>query len=250
MKIIKSLSEVGSNEKIALTIGNFDGVHRGHQKLFKTLNEICGKKNLKSAVITFLPHPKRILFPDNIFFMINSYAERRELISELNIDYLVELDFTRDFSTLKPGEFIDHYIIAPHCVKEFYIGYDFVFGANKKGGYDILSEVCKKNNICMTVQEEFLFQGNTVSSSTIRQKIATGKLDVVSDLLGRNFFLSGIIIKGEGRGRQIGFPTANMELTEDRLIPEKGVYITKTSIGNMVYESVTSDQCRRKANIC
>jgi riboflavin kinase/FMN adenylyltransferase len=156
------------------------------------------------------------------------------------VDYLIELKFTRDFSTLSPEEFLKSFLLNYPCLKDFYLGYDFAFGANKGGGYDLVRSLCSPRKIDVEIQPKYEFQNAVVSSSLIREKLLNGKIDEVDVILGRPFHLEGLVIKGEGRGKMIGFPTANIQVSEDLIVPQKGVYVTKTVYNNMIYKSITN----------
>ncbi len=244
MKLLNNLLEINSIEgkslPIGLTIGNFDGVHVGHRQLLNKIKTECSKKNLSFAVVTFVPHPQKILQPEKERFLLCSYEKRRELLASLGVNYLVELKFTRDFSTLLPGDFMKTHLFNYEGLKEFYLGYDFAFGANKQGGHDLATEICKPKGIHVEIQPKFEISGELVSSTSIREMLLKGQVDEASKFLSRNFHLEGVVIKGEGRGKKIGFPTANIQVSPDLIVPENGVYVTRTRYKDMTYNSVTN----------
>jgi riboflavin kinase/FMN adenylyltransferase len=244
MKILNTLLDIPKKNsqfpEIGLTIGNFDGVHVGHRHLLKKIKEKCLEKDQLFAVVTFIPHPQKILQPEKERFLINSYEQRRKLLEELGVDFLIELKFTRDFSTLPPEKFISDYLLNYPNLKDFYLGYDFAFGANKQGGYDLVRSLCEPRQISVEIQPKFEFQNTVVSSSLIREKICTGRLENIESILARPYHLEGLVVKGEGRGKMIGFPTANIQVSADLIVPQKGVYITRTIYNSMVYNSVTN----------
>lgn len=225
---------------VGVTIGNFDGVHLGHQQLLKKIKTECDAKNLKFVVVTFNPHPQKIIHPDRERFLINSYEQRRRLLKKQGVDYLVEILFTRDFSTLSPEDFLKTYLLKYPELKTVYLGYDFAFGANKQGGFDLVKSICAPKGIAVEIQPKYEFHDSIVSSSLIRERLVSGKIDEVEQILGRPFHLEGVVIKGEGRGKKIGFPTANIQVSEDLLVPHKGVYVTRTVYNGMTYQSVTN----------
>jgi riboflavin kinase/FMN adenylyltransferase len=242
MIVIKKISELKadySEDKIQVTIGNFDGVHIGHREFLTRIAKDCKENKCKFVVITFVPHPVQILKAQS-GFLINTFIERRELLEQCGVDYLLEVDFTRDFSTLLPDEFLAKYVFSFSKIDKIYLGHDFVFGANKSGDYKLAKNICEKEKVKLILQDEFRLDNHSVSSSVVRAAISSGEMEKVNSLLGRHFFLSGRVIKGQGRGKQIGFPTANIEYGKELITPALGVYITQTTIHDMTYNSVTN----------
>jgi len=244
MLIIHNLLDIPQKNNhfppVGLTIGNFDGVHLGHRELLKKIKSECEKQKLLFVVITFVPHPLKILEPEKEHFLINSYTERRKLLKELGVDVLVEMNFTRDFSTLKPEIFLANHLLAYPNLKNFYLGYDFAFGSNKMGKHELVFSVCKPRGINVEIQPKYDINGKVVSSSFVREKLLEGSIDEVTEILARPFHLEGVVVKGEGRGKKIGFPTANIQVSSDLIIPQKGVYVTRTLYKDMMYQSVTN----------
>ncbi len=244
MKIVSSLLDIkNENDEfpaIGLTIGNFDGVHLGHRELLTKIRSDCMSKKNTFVVLTFIPHPQKIIQPDKERFLITSYEHRRRLLRSAGVDYLVEINFTRDFSTLSAEDFLkSHLLTYPH-LNNFYLGYDFAFGANKRGGFDLVQSLCLPRNVQVEIQPKFEQSGNIISSTSIRDLLKKGLVEDVSQLLTRSFQLEGVVVKGEGRGKKIGFPTANIQCSQDLIIPQNGVYVTKTHYNGMIYNSVTN----------
>ncbi len=238
MKVIKSLAEVKGN--VSLTIGNFDGVHLGHQEILKTIKDYSSSKRLSFVVITFVPHPMQILSPrDN--FLINSYKQRRQYLMENGVDYIMELEFNRDFSTMMPSEFVDKYILE-NKVCDFFLGHDFAFGSNKSGDHNFIIDYCRDKDIKIHIMKEFVDQSvhSSISSSAVRSAINKGNVEEANQMLGRDFMISGMVVKGAGRGKQIGVPTANLGFDKMRKIPQRGVYSTKVKVDNQIWQSITN----------
>jgi riboflavin kinase/FMN adenylyltransferase len=244
MKILTSLLDIEKTNDvypgIGLTIGNFDGVHLGHRELLRKIKDECRNKSLLFVVVTFIPHPQKIIQPEKERFLINSYDQRRKLLHSLGVDVLIEIGFTRDFSTLSPENFLRKHLLIYPELKHFYLGYDFAFGANKEGGYDLVKNLCKPLGVEVEIQPKFESLGKVVSSSLIREKVASGKINEVEQFLSRPFHLEGVVIKGEGRGKKIGFPTANIQVSGDLIVPQRGVYVTRTIYNGMTYNSITN----------
>ncbi|AUN96634.1 bifunctional riboflavin kinase/FAD synthetase [Bacteriovorax stolpii] len=239
VKDLKELKNVYNENKINVTIGNFDGVHLGHREFLAHIKKDSVQDHAKFVVVTFVPHPLQIL-KSHTGFLINTYAERRELLAECGVDYLLEIDFTRDFSTLSPEAFLEKFIFSFDGIAKIYLGHDFAFGANKSGDFHVAKTFCDTRKTSLILQQEFKVKSSPVSSTEVRTAIQSGSIEKVSELLGRNYFLSGRVIKGEGRGKKIGFPTANLGYDKELIIPAKGVYITQVKIKDMVYNSVTN----------
>ncbi len=239
IKSIEELISVYPEERIQVTIGNFDGVHAGHREFLSRISQDCKKTKSKFVVITFIPHPLQILRAQT-GFLINTFTERRELLRECGVDYLLEVDFTRDFSTLSPEDFLKKFVFSFSGIQKIYLGYDFAFGANKAGDYNLAKSLCEKAGIQLILQEEFRLNNGAVSSSVVRSEIQKGDMVKVKTLLERPYFLSGRVVKGQGRGKQIGFPTANLDYDKALIVPTNGVYITQTTIHGMTYNSVTN----------
>lgn len=237
MEKITNLEEINEAE-IAITIGNFDGVHIGHQYVLNKVKE-NKSKGIKLVVVTFNPHPTEVLSPRENF-LINDTNEKFEMLENLGIDYLFEIEFTRDLSTLTGEEFLKRNFSKDKAKKNFYLGYDFSFGANKKDGVEIIEKFCLTNNYTFKVLDRKEVRELSISSSQIRDCIHHGKLLEANTLLGRKFAMSGVIVKGEGRGKQIGFPTANLKYKLTHIVPSKGVYETSTLYKGGIYKSVTN----------
>ncbi len=240
MKEVEHIKAIPTKEHLGLSIGNFDGMHLGHQKLLGELKKSCLKNGLKFCVMTFIPHPHQILFPDQLHFMLNSYEERAQKFNEIGVDYLITLNFDRDFSTLSPEAFIAQNLLAHPGLKEVKVGYDFSFGEHKKGSQALLEKTLKDYQVVFSVQEKFKINQKTVSSTLIRKEVSKGKMQEVAHYLGHLFSTTGLVTKGVGRGKSIGIPTANFRLQTNKIYPAIGVYITSVIYKGTHYPSVTN----------
>ena len=228
---------------VALCFGNFDGIHLGHQQLLRAQLAKAKELNQELVVITFNPHPKKILQEKNEPFLLVSREKKNELLAAIGCRWLVEIPFTRDFSTLSARQFLETYVLGVKAVKSIFLGWDFAFGSNKSGDADVVREICseeKNKRIQVISFPAYEFGGNLISSSIIRENIRAGKVDAVSAMLNRNYSLSGLVVKGEGRGKIIGVPTANLAYSEDLVIPMRGVYSSLCNYRGMIYKSVTN----------
>ena len=235
----KTLNNFIKNNGVGLTIGNFDGLHLGHRNLIDKLTSVCKLKGLASAVLTFNPHPVQILRPQSNF-LINSYIDRTEIIKSFSVNEIYEINFDRDFSTQSPDDFFEKYIYTIPDLKFVILGHDFSFGSGKSGNSEKLKGMCEKKGIETLIHKPFIYQDEIISSSQIRKLIDAGDVNLAAEKLGRPYFISGTVVKGDGRGKKIGFPTANIAFDHILKIPLRGVYVTRVEIENMIFDSVTN----------
>ena len=237
MKIVEHIRDIP--EPFVLTIGNFDGLHLGHQELLRNLLVKADLHGAKTCIITFSPHPYEILKPQKTPFLISSYEEKMQLVERINLDYFVLLKFNQYFSSMNPDLFVKNYLESSF-LKAIHLGENFTFGVDRKGNFQYIKHYFKEKTIDITEQKKLSFNGKSISSTIIRKLISSGKVCEVKDLLGRNFSISGTVVRGHGRRKQIGFPTANIKLHEAKVCPEFGVYITETKYKKILYHSITN----------
>ena len=241
MKIHNRIETLEKLQNAVVTSGTFDGVHFGHQKILKRVVEVAKLSKGESVVITFWPHPRFIINPEDSFKLLNSFEEKAERIEKFGIDHLVKISFTREFSELSSLDFIQKILIDALGTKHLVIGYDHRFGKNREGGFDYLKE--KQGSLGFRIEEipKQDIDEIAVSSTKIRNALDNGELNLVSKYLTYNYSLTGIIVKGDQIGRTLGYPTANVKvLFSEKLIPGKGIYATKVLLRNIEYPSVTS----------
>jgi len=242
MKIYHSLDDFTQLKYGVVTSGTFDGVHLGHQKILQRLHEIANNHQGESVVITFWPHPRMILRPAELpLKLLNTFEEKAELLREQQVDHLIRIPFTKEFSQLTSLEFISKILVQQIGTKKLVIGYDHRFGKNREGSFDQL----KINGPAYGFDVEEIPQQDidhvAVSSSKIRKALEAGDIDTATHFLGRPYTLSGRIVKGDKLGRVLGFPTANIDLdSHDKLIPAEGIYAVKvlhenSDYGGMLY---------------
>lgn len=236
MKVFRSIEEI--NEKLpraVVTIGNFDGVHLGHREIFRRLKRAAAELGGVSVVITFEPHPLKVLPVGKRLRLINTYAEKETLIEASGVDYLVTIPFTPEFAAISADEFVRDMLVERIGVVKVIIGYDYAFGRNREGNAEFLRRLGQELGFEVQVLEP-IGDGMTVySSSNVRRLIESGNVKDVVSLLGRHFSLGGAVVHGFHRGKGLGFPTANLK-TDKELIPRFGVYAVKVKIGDTVYD--------------
>lgn len=239
MKIISKLSEITGNKPLVVTVGNFDGVHLGHRKLMGAAQSAAKKMDGHLVVTTFIPHPQDF-FSNFKGFYLNTFEERRDLLNDFGIEYLLEINFDDDFRNLSPEAFLNDYILKDKRVNILYLGHDFSFGKSKSGNLDFVRKFISKTEVTLEVLPEYTKAGEKISSSLIRDLIREGNVNKANELLGREFFIRGKVVKGMGKGATIEVPTINLEVDPKRVIPARGVYFTKTLFQGSLFESVTN----------
>jgi len=222
-----------------VTIGNFDGVHLGHQLLF---SEVVNKARLHkgtSVAITFSPHPLQVVRPESGIKLISTCDQKRELIALADIDVLIIIPFTKPFAEMSAEDFVDQALINTIGVQELVVGYDYAFGKGRQGDIAFLKEQGKKKNFTVTVIEAFYVDGMLASSTQIRKLVSQGRMRDVRKLLGRFYQIRGEVKKGQQRGgKLLGFPTANLHISSDDLCPKHGVYVTQVIYEGKCYGGV------------
>lgn len=228
MKIFRKIGDIAQPLKNAcVTIGNFDGVHHGHQQLFATVGQKARSINGTSVVITFDPHPLQVLLPGGIK-LISTCQQKEELIALSGIDVLLVIPFTKEFAKTTADTFVADLLVKKLGVKELVVGYDYAFGKGRSGNIDFLKEQGRLFNFPVTVVDACYLGDQLVSSTKIRELVKEGKMLAASELLGRFYQIRGTVRVGKQRGgKVIGFPTANLKFNKEDLVPKHGVYVTQ-----------------------
>ncbi len=240
MEIILGLGQLGRplNNPV-VTLGNFDGVHLGHQSIFRKVKEEAQNINGEAVVITFEPHPLKVLSPQRCPPLLTPFRKKMMLIEKSGIDTVLCIEFTRDFSEISPFDFIKNILIEKVKARKIVVGYNYHFGRKHRGDVEILKQVCKLFNVDVDVVEPLRIGSTTVSSSKIRELIKDGEVEDASKLLGRNYPVIGKVVEGAKRGQTLGFPTANLEISED-LVPKKGVYAVEVVWNQQLLDGVAN----------
>ena len=239
MKIYQNMEMMGETfPRPCVTIGNFDGVHFGHQQLFETVIEKAKKHNGTSVAITFNPHPLQVLLPDGIK-LISNCEQKAELIEAAGIDVLIVIPFTKEFAKTTADTFVQDFLINTLQIKELVVGYDYAFGKGRGGNIDFLRNQGEEFGFPVTVVEALYAEDQLVSSTRIRQLVKDGKMAMARGLLGRNYQIRGTVQVGKQRGgKLIGFPTANLKFNEEDLVPHHGVYVAQVVYGGRCYGGI------------
>lgn len=229
-KVINEFCHIDLKKETVVTIGKFDGVHKGHQKLLKYTVNYAKKNNLISIAILI---KKRNVSIYNI-------EENTNFIKELGIDYIIVIDFLPEFYTMEAKEFFNK-LIEYYRMKHIAVGFDFAFGRNREGNREFLDKYSKERGIGVSVIKFLNYKKNRISSSSIRDCLSNGKIKDANKMLGRKYTISGIIVHGNALGRKIGYPTANLGIPNNIFIPKMGVYSSLVKIGNgdKLYKALT-----------
>jgi riboflavin kinase/FMN adenylyltransferase len=240
LKIYNHFSEFKKLENAVVTIGTFDGVHFGHQKILKRLCELAKATGGESVILTFFPHPRLIIDPENQQLkMINTVEEKAKILANLGVDHLIITPFTRDFSNLSPAEYIKQILIDTIGVKNIIVGYDHRFGKDRQGGMSDLQEFAGIYGFAIEEIPEQDINDVAVSSTKVRTALLEGDVALAASYLGYNFSIHGRVIKGDKIGRTIGFPTANIFVEETyKLIPSDGIYAVTVELNAVVYKGM------------
>nr|WP_245628150.1 riboflavin biosynthesis protein RibF [Shouchella shacheensis] len=222
-----------------MALGYFDGVHKGHRTVIETAKNIASECGLQSAVMTFHPHPKEVLAnPKEPMRYLTPMQEKEARIRELDVDVLYEIHFTRGFSHLTPQQFVDQFIVGL-SVLHVVAGFDFTYGVKGEGDMERLSEYAK-GRFMQTTVEKVTKADDKISSTRIRHLLTEGDVGKIEELLGTPYSIRGTVAHGDKRGRQIGFPTANVQLDDRYMIPRVGVYVATLEYGGVLYQGMAN----------
>jgi len=237
LKTFHGLEHFTTQRKTIITIGTFDGVHVGHQKVIKKLLKHAAKKERPSALLSFFPHPRMVLQKEVGIKLLNTIEEREELLAKTGVDNLVILPFNKEFSRLTALEFVRSILVNKLNVSRLLIGYDHQFGKNREGNFEQLTEYGHTYGFKVDKIASLDIDSISISSTKIRKALETGNIQKANTYLGYNYMLSGTVVKGHNLGEKIGYPTANLHIKEAyKLIPKTGAYISKSHLnGQWVY---------------
>ncbi len=240
MQVFTQIAQTRNLKNTIVTIGTFDGVHLGHQKIIKRLLELKQQQGGETLLFTFDPHPRKVLFPnENNLQLITTTQEKCDLLKQFGIDNVLVYPFTKEFAQTQAKDYVSEIISKGLNTKTLVIGYDHHFGSNREGNIETLKQMCVDYNFEV---EEILAQEINqlnVSSTRIRKAITDGDVQTANEFLGYLFFITGVVVKGKQLGRTIGYPTANIFIENpDKLIPKIGVYAVNVFHNNKAYKGM------------
>ncbi len=233
-------SRIEAGLNTVVTIGNFDGVHLGHQKLIDECLRIAKNQDLKTVVLSFYPHPRKVLNNDFEFNTVLTQGEKVDFLVNAGIDYFRKKPIDLEFLGYSPEEFVEKILVNELSAKVVVVGKDHRLGAKRGADINALTEICKRHGIETVGVDLRLEDGQKISSTTIRDAIIKGNFEKVTKLLGRNYSITGVVVSGKRLGRTIGVPTANIFPENEKLLPPNGVYVSRTTINGEVFNSVSN----------
>ena len=239
LELEKQISKFTNDQETILTIGVFDGVHKGHQHLFKKLNDIASKTTKHSTVITFINHPNTILTSNFLPSYLYNTEKKIQLIKDLNVNSVIPITFNDSIASLTAVEFIE-ILKRKMNIHSIVLGHDFAMGKDRQGTKNEIVNIGSKYNFLTANVPPYKQKDTIVSTSMIKKMILNGEVNNVSKSLGRNFEISGKVIKGFSRGKKLGYPTANIEIEPNIIKPSNGIYATFTTINKKIYFSSTT----------
>ncbi len=234
MRIYRSVEEIEYNANRIITVGSFDGVHRGHKEIIRRLTSQAQEEKLSSMLVTFEPHPQLVINNPNKpqIKILTDVDEKIEILSTLNIDELLIVNFTDEFSQTSPEEYVRDFIFGKIGVKKVIMGYDHLFGKARSGDFNLLMNLAIDLNFKLERVPALEGDNIIISSSNIREMISSNRLEEANYMLGYTYFVVGTVVEGNKLGRTIGFPTANIQLNNpNKLLPKNGVYLVNVLIG-------------------
>ncbi|TAE38913.1 MAG: bifunctional riboflavin kinase/FAD synthetase [Runella slithyformis] len=240
MKVYHHITDFQTLPNAIVTIGTFDGVHLGHQKILKRLVEIAELTNGETVVLTFWPHPRMVVSKDSQNLrLLSTLDEKIEFLSQNGVQHLVVIPFTREFSELSSEEFVQQILVETIGTKKLVIGYDHHFGRNREGSFEYLQQNALRYGFEIEEISRQEIDNLTVSSTKIRQALLEGNIQTANELLQRQYSFTGLVAKGRQLGRTLGFPTANVQVSEAfKLIPADGVYAVRVQVRHQMYGGV------------
>lgn len=239
MKIYRSIDEFSGAQNVVLTVGTFDGVHIGHQKIIERIQSIAQRFNGETALLTFYPHPRKVLFEDSDLKLIHTQEEKEQRLEKAGIDHLIVHPFTRDFSRLTALQYVRDLLVQKIGVRALVVGYDHHFGRNREGSFDELREYGEMYGFEVVEIPAQDIDDVSVSSTKIRNALAEGNVARANKFLGSPFLITGTVVVGQKLGRELGFPTANIRVEEDyKLLPANGVYAAYIYVSEKKYSGM------------
>ncbi len=239
MQVYHGIQDFNSVDYPVVTAGTFDGVHLGHQKIIGELRDLAQSSSGETVIITFWPHPKYVLHPGNPMKLLTTFEEKAELLDKLGVDHLIRIPFTHEFSQMTSVQFVEEILVNRIGTRQLVIGYDHRFGKNREGSFEYLKANAPKYGFEVVEISRKDVDDIAVSSTKIREHILNHQIHLANKLLGRFYKFSGKVVYGQQLGRRIGFPTANLEISDKyKLVPSDGAYAVLLTIEGANYQGM------------
>ena len=236
MEVVRNINKIVKDPNSIVTVGVFDGVHIAHQEILRRMKEEKLKTGARTVLVTYDPHPQEVLHPNEKFYILTTIDERIELLSDYDLDIIFVVNFTPEFSNITAEEFCKEIMLGRIGLRKVIVGYNHAFGKNREGNPEKLKGFGEKYGFEVELIPQLLVENNPVSSSKIRSILNEGNVRLASKLLGRYYFINGVVVKGSGRGKELGIPTANIEpISLRKLMPKNGVYVVRVTIDRKHY---------------
>jgi riboflavin kinase/FMN adenylyltransferase len=242
MRVFRDLDSLPAFVNSVVTIGTFDGVHLGHQKLIERINQLSEQNDGESLLVTFHPHPRIVINPeDKSLRLLNTTDEKIDLLEQYGVDNLVIVPFSRAFSEQSAEEYVSHFLVKNFAPKYIVIGFDHKFGKNRSGDFKLLEAMKHQYSYQMEEITKEMLDDIQISSTKIRSALSSGDIKLANELLGHNYTLSGTVVRGLQNGRKLGFPTANIQVNDEyKLVPKTGIYAVYVYYGGNKYTGMLS----------
>ncbi|AJW61589.1 Riboflavin biosynthesis protein RibF [Elizabethkingia miricola] len=240
MKIVKNIAEYSDAMGLTMSLGMFDGVHKGHQEIIKKLKKHSETHQLESALLTFWPHPRKVLQPEVEIKLLNTLEEKLQLLERFGIQKTFLQEFNDDFRNLSGEDFVKQILLDKLHMKHIVIGYDHHFGKNKSGNFELLEKMASENNFVVEETKAVLVNELVVSSTKIRNALSEGDIITANEFLGYHYPVSGTVVAGKKIGRTIGYPTANIDVDSIKLLPKNGAYIVDVELNGQMHKGMLS----------
>ena len=241
MKVYRHIDEINHDSNTIITIGTFDGIHLGHQEIIKKLFERSRYHKGRSFLITFHPHPRKVVSKSNNIKILSTPDEKISILEKMGLENLFIINFTPEFSQQSPASFINDFLIRKIGLREIVVGHDHKFGKGREGTFETLESLSKSLEFEMSMVDEFKVNDEPVNSTKIRNALSQGDVRKANSFLGREYIFTGKVIEGDKRGRELGYPTANILLDDaDKLLPGLGIYAACVIIDNEKFPGLLS----------
>jgi len=242
MKIFRTIDEIDIKQPAAVTVGTFDGFHRGHQQVLNELRQCSRESGCLQVLVTFHPHPRMVVGSrDNKVLLLTTLEEKLDILRQFGLDAVLVIPFTREFSQTGYREFVQDILVNRLHVSKMVVGHDHAFGRNREGHPEQLKAISREFGFTVKILEPYYVAGEIVSSTRIRNELLAGHVENAAELLGRVYSLRGVVGHGDRRGRELGYPTANIEVADpNKVIPKIGVYAVDVNLDSGNYSGMMS----------